>query len=295
MRIPMITIGTANFGMNYGISNDRGGMLISEIEKIFYVLRERGIKNIDTARTYGRSEEVLGDIIQGDDSWLVTTKLEPLGNSNNLDTWKRSIDQSLRSLDMRTIECIMVHDLKDFESSINDKLVDFLSKLKNTGVCNKLGLSIYSNDYVNQDLLDVFDKVQVPYSAFDRRIVINGILDRFIQSNVKVECRSIFLQGLILLDSKDLPLSILPRDRDSHHLAGKIWKNNGFSRLSGSLHHVTCNDWVDSITFGVASANELIQVLDCFSARGDYDSQTLEDIEGLAFSEQFIDPRQWNR
>jgi aryl-alcohol dehydrogenase-like predicted oxidoreductase len=53
-------IGTAQFGMNYGISNTTGEVILTEIKEILSLANIEGINLIDTAAGYGNSEQNLG-------------------------------------------------------------------------------------------------------------------------------------------------------------------------------------------------------------------------------------------
>jgi len=57
-----MVLGTAQFGMDYGIANVSGKPTKKEIFKILLFAWEKGIRNFDTAPGYG-SEKVLGEFI----------------------------------------------------------------------------------------------------------------------------------------------------------------------------------------------------------------------------------------
>ncbi len=55
-----IVIGTAQFGLDYGINNKTGKIPPEEVFKILDSMKEFGIDYIDTAQAYGDSENILG-------------------------------------------------------------------------------------------------------------------------------------------------------------------------------------------------------------------------------------------
>lgn len=67
-----IALGTAQFGLDYGISNLGGQTSHSELQAILELASESGIDCLDTAIGYGNSEENLGRA--GVDSFKVVTK-----------------------------------------------------------------------------------------------------------------------------------------------------------------------------------------------------------------------------
>ena len=66
-------LGTAQFGLNYGISNNTGQIKENEVKKIIHYCNEVGITNFDTAQAYGNSEEILGSILN--ENAAITTKI----------------------------------------------------------------------------------------------------------------------------------------------------------------------------------------------------------------------------
>ena len=68
-----LALGTAQFGQEYGISNFSGPIKRSEVLEILKSAQEQKIDLIDTAITYGESENNLGDI--GVSNFNVVTKL----------------------------------------------------------------------------------------------------------------------------------------------------------------------------------------------------------------------------
>ena len=66
-----IALGSAQFGLNYGITNNAGKVEDAEVKKILTYARKNNINCIDTAIDYGESQECLGrNNIKG---WRVVT------------------------------------------------------------------------------------------------------------------------------------------------------------------------------------------------------------------------------
>ena len=55
-----IALGTAQFGLDYGISNNGGQTPKKEVARILQLAKQKGITVLDTAFLYGVSEEVIG-------------------------------------------------------------------------------------------------------------------------------------------------------------------------------------------------------------------------------------------
>ena len=71
MRCNQISLGTAQFGSNYGNTNKKK-ISLSNVKKILSFASKNGIKYIDTAHSYGDAEEVLGKI--GVKNWKISSK-----------------------------------------------------------------------------------------------------------------------------------------------------------------------------------------------------------------------------
>ena len=57
-----IAIGAVQFGLDYGVSNTYGKTSRYEALKILDYANSKGIKFIDTASSYGNSEETIGKL-----------------------------------------------------------------------------------------------------------------------------------------------------------------------------------------------------------------------------------------
>ena len=86
--------GTAQFGLDYGIANNQGIVTKNHVNKILDCAKLNKINLIDTAKSYGSSEKVLGKYFFENpfDSWNIVTKIdnvskdleEQLAHSENL-------------------------------------------------------------------------------------------------------------------------------------------------------------------------------------------------------------------
>ena len=73
-RLSKISIGSANFGINYGINNKKK-ISYEEVTEILNFAKKIKINKIDTAQTYGDSEKVIGKYISTTETdWNITTK-----------------------------------------------------------------------------------------------------------------------------------------------------------------------------------------------------------------------------
>ena len=87
------SLGTAQFGLNYGVTNNVGKVGALELQKILKHASQNNIHCIDTAIDYGDSEILLGkaDI----SNWRVVTKLPKIPkNVKDVSKW---IDEQINT------------------------------------------------------------------------------------------------------------------------------------------------------------------------------------------------------
>src|SRR5438067_13409029 len=100
-----LALGTAQFGLDYGITNTRGRITAGEAASLLRQAWDGGVRVLDTARAYGNSEEVLGAAMR--DPWRIVTKTLPLRSERVDDSAIDKIDtafaQSLQSLNVQGV------------------------------------------------------------------------------------------------------------------------------------------------------------------------------------------------
>ncbi|MEI8024703.1 MAG: oxidoreductase, aldo/keto reductase, partial [Actinomycetota bacterium] len=60
--MPKLALGTANFGLPYGIANESGQISADSVADILQIAKHGGISCLDTSIAYGESQKVLGSI-----------------------------------------------------------------------------------------------------------------------------------------------------------------------------------------------------------------------------------------
>jgi aryl-alcohol dehydrogenase-like predicted oxidoreductase len=203
-----IVLGTAQLGFSYGIANKIGQPDQALASEIIRTAWENGIMEFDTAQDYGESERVLGFAFKKlgiSKKVRVISKINPSLDHCNLKTMSEALDSTLEKLGVPSLFGLMLHDeflLSQWSHGIGDILLDFVEsgKVKNTGV------SVYSPDKALEALCtDGINMVQVPSNILDRRFQKEGVFELAKKKQKQVYIRSVFLQGLILMEPDDLP------------------------------------------------------------------------------------------
>lgn len=195
-----IAIGTAQFGMDYGIANQVGQVIFSEAASILQSAATAGLNTLDTAIAYGDSETRLGQI--GVNQWQIVSKLPQLPDrSLGVNAWVRaSVMGSLERLKVSCLGVLLLHHPADLLGSQGHALYAAMTELKSLGLVERIGISIYQPDELDT-LLEcmAFDVVQAPFNIFDRRLIDSGWLGRLRDLGVELHVRSVFMQGLLLM------------------------------------------------------------------------------------------------
>ncbi len=201
-----LALGTVQFGLPYGIANRNGEVLVSEAEKILESARSLDMDTLDTAIGYGQSEQRLGAI--GVSHFRVVSKLPavlPLGEDAS--GWvQNAVVGSLARLKISKLGGLLLHRSQQLLQAEGESLYKAMCALRDEGVVEKIGVSIYSPDELDTLCPRFkFDLVQAPFNVIDRRLLTSGWLSRLHQAGTEVHVRSVFLQGLLLMDPVERP------------------------------------------------------------------------------------------
>jgi len=161
---------------------------------------------LDTAISYGKSEQCLGKV--GIGGWRIITKLPKLPDAcTDVIGWvNNQVNDSLLRLNVPNLTGLLLHQPNQLLGSKGKVIWKTLQKLKEDGVIEKVGFSVYNPNEL--DLLWPFfqpDLVQAPFNILDRRLETSGWLQRMNEENVEVHVRSVFLQGLLLMNNSNRP------------------------------------------------------------------------------------------
>ena len=199
-----IGLGTAQYGMAYGINNKSGRVKFDEIIAILDRAKNVGINTIDTARNYGRSEKVIGRYIakQKTNDFNVITKIDNLERSI-----EKQIKDSIFNLNANPY-AILAHSSDIYSKSL---FQDQILKLKNK-LPFKLGVSIYTIEEIERVFYSKLklDLIQLPLNILDTKIFKKWIAKKLLKEvESKYTLDSYFCQGLLYF-SNDQILKTFP-------------------------------------------------------------------------------------
>ena len=290
-KVKKLALGTAQFGLNYGVSNVCGKVHILEVERILRTAWDLGIDTIDTAAAYGTSEAVLGSLPNSFKVFSTFTKLRPLPcDEINVEKWvSEEVYGSMERLNCSNIAGVLLHDSNQLLNRSGKEIYRTLNVLKSKGVFKHIGVSVYHPSDLELLLKNFkFDVVQLPFSVIDRRFLKNGLLGKLKRMGTIIHARSIFLQGLLLMQKEDRPEKFL--------IWKELWEQwhqwlekSGQTALEGSLQYALSFKEIDRVIVGVENVSQLFEIANASvkNTKNSPEQFSLDD-------ERLLIPSNWN-
>lgn len=292
-----IILGTAQLGSAYGIANNLGQPDDDGVISIVRAATESGITAFDTAAAYGTSEHRLGQAFASlglNRAVRVTSKGSIEGRRAG--ELQDIVGTSLRDLRLEQLESWLLHredEIRDWSASFREEA----RKLLERGCVGSFGVSVYRLDAALVALHEgCFDAIQCPANPFDRRFLRSGALKEFVQRGGRVALRSIYLQGLCVMDPDDIPNGI-EHGKTAVTLLRDFCARHGLDRDEFCLHYVLHRsaELRAGIVIGCESAEQLFRNVELLEREGpaprlfaEWDRLWPEDLEPLIF------PFAWN-
>lgn len=246
-----LVLGTAQLGLDYGVTNQVGKMPRKDAEKILIYASQKGIVTLDTACTYGESEQIVGDLkFQKKARFKIVSKFF----APRTEDVHQILSQTLSDLHEKKIYGYLIHDFDFFLK--HPQILELLRSYQKKNVIEKIGFSLYyprEVDYLLKNNIK-FDLVQIPLSILDQRFM--PYLIPLKERQVTISVRSIFLQGVLLLPPGKLTAKF---DR----FAQKLTALNKLSRTAHLGANALClgfaltNPFIDQVLIGVSSLKDL--------------------------------------
>lgn len=285
---PVLGIGTAQFGMSYGIKNPDIPTPNEQVAEILKGATDLGFFFLDTAIDYGMSEAVLGknDISK----FSVISKIPQLPEEHS-DLNKYVFDQvngSLNRLNISFLDGLLLHRPLQLLGKMGPEIYDSLCCLKEEGLVKRIGISVYAPSDIEAILERYeFDIAQIPANPFDRRFETSNLIAELTGQGVSIHIRSIFLQGLLLMSA--LPKKFLRWSNEWCCWQDWLLESNQ-SALEACIRHATALSGAEAVIIGINSYSELKQIVA---------ASTLEPkLSPLAIGvldPELLDPSRWSR
>lgn len=278
------SIGTAQLGMRYGVYKRK--INSKEILKIKKIILKNNIQFIDTASSYGNSEKILGK--NNFKKFKIITKFKvPYLKKEHIKNWlEAKVNQTLKNLKSKKIYGVLIHNYQDLYGQKGKEYLKELIILKKKKIIQNIGISIYEPKEL--EFIWKFwkpDIVQAPLNVIDNRLINSGWLNKLKKSNVKVQVRSIFLQGL-LINGYNKVLFKKEKKYLDHFFD---WcKNMKISSKLACIHFIKQQRKIDHVVIGVDEANHLKEIINIFKKK-----QIKIPNKFYSNNIKLIDPRRW--
>lgn len=253
-----LCLGTVQFGMKYGVKNELERQPTeAESFAVLRAARDKGICYLDTASVYGEAETLLGRFGAKQAGFRVISKLRP-GLEQVVDGKQvlHEIGMSLHRLRMHQLYGYMLHHAEDMN---NEALVRGMQAAKEKGYVRHIGVSVYEPEEALRVVrAGIWDMVQIPYNVFDQRLDDSVFFELAEKNNVKVFARSVFLQGLLLMEPSKVP-STLSHARPYLERFRAVLERHGYTPEEGAMLYSYCHAGIDCVVFGVDTEEQLVK------------------------------------
>ena len=264
-----LCLGTVQFGQDYGIAGQKQPSLDYCVDCLDYAT-QNGISAIDTAEAYGTAQTVVGAFLKKRtlprERLTLSTKFLP----NALDevraedyerVIRKRLTESLKILHTDYVDAYLFHSARYV---FQPEMMEAMHSMVKEGLTREVGVSVYEPE---EALACLSDKrtglTQFPYSIFDQRMKRAGVFEKARESDCRVDTRSAFIQGLVLLSEEQVP-SFLAAARPILARLEQISSECGISKVALAMAYVKRESVISHLVFGVDSLEQLAEDIETF-------------------------------
>lgn len=281
-----LVLGTAQLGNPYGVTNQAGRLSDTDVESLLRRAVDAGVSLFDTAAAYGDAQARLGRLMPAEVTPRYITKVSMAtadrGNPG------AEVREAARQLGVDHLDGVLLHQPSELGAPGFSEYVDVLRALRDEGLIGAIGLSVYDEHELTVGLAAIPDAgiVQFPASIVDSRLLGHPLVAELRAGGVTVHVRSVFLQGLLLSDSKALPerFSVLAPVLTALDAAAA---EQGVSRLAVIVAGVR-DAGVDGVIVGATSHDELDAIAAAWA------TPAVVPTLVSAIPTEILDPRRWH-
>jgi len=282
-----LVIGSANFGFPYGIGQTQAKD--SEIQKIVLDAVSREDVFLETGPSYIGVEEKIGEVLQGKKFNRLIVKVPPSAYGT-VESFMKSVNQSLTRLNRDRVYAILLHGTKDAFDKYSKVIEEATNEVLVSQIAERVGIACYEETEVLTAIktfpnMSIF---QLPENLVDRRKIDSLALQRLHENGFVFQVRSVFLQGLLVGNQRDLPAELMAL----HQLRVEIEKNAsayGLTSRELCIQYAAGIKWASQIILGAENYQQYLENLETLtSARKEITFQISKA------SDFMVNPRMWN-
>ena len=298
-----MALGTAQFGLDYGITNQLGRIDDQAARALLAQWRDRGWHLLDTAGGYGNSEERLGIFLQPhlDHGWQVMTKTPAVAGDRVKPSDITAFDAAWKASRMRMGEAaapmhaLLVHRADDLLMPGGEALHALLCELRERAEVTHIGASVYDSQQLDALFSRYggqkrpFDIIQFPASIADQRLARHPLLVQLHRMSVQLHVRSLYLQGLLLAH---------PQFVEQKFPGKGIWLERmrawsaaqGLDPVQACMSFFRSSPILNVAVVGMTSPGEFVQLAHAWDTAPILDWREWADDDVT-----WVDPRNWNK
>jgi aryl-alcohol dehydrogenase-like predicted oxidoreductase len=283
-----LVVGTAQFGLGYGVSGMNEPVPEREIVQILEHASTRGVQLLDTAPAYGDIEARLARLCRGLPFEVISKVSAVPYGLGPAEAAAFALGSAQRSRDRLggRLRGLLLHRVSDWfgetGSAIREVLLPWAAAER-----VQLGVSCYDpTEWLAIGANSGLGLVQMPGNAFDQRM---STLPPECFDGVELHIRSVFLQGLLLLKKGDGACRVPEASAalaDWHAFCGE----NGLSPCAAALGIARSFPRFNSIVVGVDGFKHWRELADFWERTPPLSAPGLAQR-----SAQIIDPRLWRK
>lgn len=254
--ISKLILGTAQFGLTYGINNKTGKPGQELVFEILNLAYDSGIRILDSAEAYGNAHAVIGNFHarHPDRKFEIISKL-PHDFKGNI---TQKISEYLDELGISKLKALLFHSYKIYNSNrlLFDKKhrAEYLDKFELTGV------SVYTNEEFSHVIDDeTIDTIQLPFNLFDNISLRGELIAKAKERGKLIHTRSAFLQGLFFVVDSNKTTDALKKEIK---LVKDICSELNISISTLALNYCIQQPLIDNVLIGVETMEQLQQNLE---------------------------------
>lgn len=283
-------VGTANLGSNYGPHLKSGKFPEGEIDRLLGTIAEDSRIYLDTADSYRNSQELIGKFAPNKLNNKIKTKIR-IRKGDDFQSIVKIVQQSLSTVKQDHFYSVLVHNSEELEDR---NLVDIFSGLNlcvQKGLTAHIGMSCYESKTIikMKNLFSSLDHFQIQENIISQENFDNMELNEVANSKSKIFVRSIFLQGLLLMNTNELPEYI-----SSETLEFKNFENfcnqMGISKFKCCIEYAKSIPWSSGIVAGICNMNEYEELV-----KEVYSPISILEFPRFHLKKPFSDPRNWKK
>ena len=289
IRKKNIILGSANFSLEYGIANKDGKKGASKVKSILDCAIDHGISHVDTASSYGDSESLIGTFWDKKQPLNIMSKLAR-NDCRDPESIIGSVRRTKSNTRQATIWCLLLHNPEVLFEREYSHVKRTLLELSHSGQVANLGVSAYSEDEIlrTKDIFPELNIFQLTENICDRRNYESRQLKTFSEQGNEIYVRSIFLQGLLLMNPQELPAKVEMARARLEEFQDFCFRES-LSKVEACVLYAISIPWASGLIFGVDSTEQLTEILAGLKA-----SKAKDFTFAPKFDDWLLDPRNWS-